>query len=223
VSTIKLVRALAAVCAFAAAGAASSSAKAASVLELKVHGHPLAAGAPIEASSSRFELANEYWTLTCTQGALIGSISVNGQSKTDSAGISEGDFGGGEDDEADCSSKYDFVVFWEPEEPPEMIFNVKGELKFFNPRWKLEPLKDIGIKGGHEAFSCIIFKRGPPLLGSLPLSETPQPLIVSLDYKMGLGPNYGKECARAQGHAVFINATFAFTSRGSPIEVTRVK
>ncbi len=215
--------ALAALCAFAAVQASSASAKSEPVLELEVHGQPITAGAPIEASSSKFELANEYWTLTCTEGALMGSIAVNGQAKTDSAKITSGDFGRGQNDEAGCTSKYHFVVFLEPEGQPEMIFNVKGQLKFFNPRLKLEPLEDIGVKGGHEAFSCVILKRGPPLLGSFALSEAPQPLTVSFDYKMGLGPDYGKECAKAKGHAVMLKATFNFSSEGSPIEVVRVK
>lgn len=222
--TFKVVAAaLACACAFTAAAASSASAKTEPVLELEVHGQPLAPGAPIEASSSKFKLANEYWTLNCSEGALTGSLSVNGQSKTDAAGVSGGDFGGGQRDEAGCSSKYHFVVFWEPEEQPEMIFNVKGQLKFFHPRLKLEPLEDIGKKGGHEAFSCIILKRGPPLLGTFPLSEAPQLLTASFDYKMGLGPDYGQECAKAKGHAVYINAEFTFTSEGAPIEVLKVK
>lgn len=218
--TIGIVATLALLAGLAVAAAAG----AAPALELEVQGRPLAPGAPLEASSSDFELYNEYWSLTCTQAVWGARLEVNGEGKGDSAVIDSGEFGGGQKDEAGCTSKYEFVAFWEPQETVELTFDAKGLARLAHPRWKLEPIKDIGVKGSHPAFSCVIDKKGAATAkGTFAVGSAPQQLSVSFEEHMALAPDYGRECTEAaHGHAVFMRATFAFTSEGVPVEVVRV-
>lgn len=188
-------------------------------LELRAGGQALAAGAPLQASATTFKLYTESWSLECSQALLTGELSLNG-STTDAAAIADGEFGGDTRNEAGCSSTYEFVAYWEPQAPVELQLSKSGAAKLSNPRWRLVPLEDVGLKG-HEPVSCVIDRLRKPLPGTFKVSGNPRPLTVTFAYNMHLGADHGPDCGNPPHEVVDIDAVFNFTSEGVPVEVLR--
>ena len=196
--------------------ACTGVASGATSLRLQVGGTVLPAGAPIVASSNNVTLANAFWTLACSEGALTGTIGRNNRPKNDFISIAGGQFGGG-GNEGRCSSPFEFVTAWVPQNPPEFILDNKGGAQLRFPGFKMTPLEDIEKPPGHHE-ACTALSNA--IKGAFALSSTLQPLVVSFtNVKMHLGANHGAECGSKTGHNPFFSATFTFTSEGLGVDV----
>jgi len=196
--------------------ACTGVASAATVLRLEVNGNVLPAGAPIVASSTNTTVSNAFWTLACSEGSLTGVVGQNNRPKNDFILITSGQFAGG-GNEGLCSSAFDFVTAWVPQNPPEFILDKKGGAQLRFPGFKMTPLEDIEKPPGqHEA--CTALSNG--IKGAFPLSNSLQQLVVSYtNVKMHLAADHGAECGSRAGHSPFMSATFTFTSEGQEVEV----
>ena len=184
-------------------------------LRLQVAGTPLPVGAPIVASSTNTTVANAFWTLACSEGALKGTVGQNNKAKDDFIPISEGQFAGG-GNEGLCSSPFDFVTVWIPTQPAEMILERKGNITLRFARFRMTPLANINKPPG-EKEACVASSNA--VKGTFPLSMTPQPLTVTFtNAKMHLESSHGVECGSKTGHSPTMSATFTFTSEGQPVE-----
>ncbi|HUH80706.1 MAG TPA: hypothetical protein VLZ06_05205 [Solirubrobacteraceae bacterium] len=204
------------VAALAAVAACTGIASGATSLRLQVGGTLLPAGAPIVASSTNTTVANAFWALTCTEGTLTGTLGQNNRPKNDFISITAGQFAGG-GNEGLCSSTFEFVTAWMPQNPPEFILEKKGNADLRFPGLRMTPLEDIEKPRGHHE-SCVALSNA--VKGTFPLSATPQPLTVTFtNVKMRLGANHGAECGSKKGHSPMMSATFSFTSEGQGVDV----
>jgi len=84
-------------------------------------------------------------------------------------------------------------------------------------RFELVPLeKQRGVEE-----KCQVQSR-KPMLGSFPVGETPQPLVVTVPPQFArIIPGSGKECDQKEG--ALLQGTFTFASDGAPVAVTLAK
>jgi hypothetical protein len=206
---------LAATVLFVTAFTGTASAGLIKALRLQVAGTPVPVGAPIVASSSNLTISNAFWSMTCTESTLTGTIGQNNKAKDDFMKLPEGQFLGG-GNEGRCSDPFEFVTAWLPESPAELILERRGNAQLRFPRIRMTPLEDINKPPGqHEA--CVAASNA--LATTFQLSATPQPLTITFtNAKMHLESSHGQECGHGKGHSPMLSATFTFTSEGQEVD-----
>lgn len=186
-------------------------------LTLEVEGQPLSPGAPLEATSSTFELENDAFDVHCTESSLVMGLKTNERTKMIAATVHTATFrGGGTIDPEACEPAPEWVLTWE-RSAATLDFFIRGEANLKGAKLKMIPRENVGTR--HEP-GCHMSSKN--LKVRFPIGETPQPLVFQfasrfrMEYQQGVmctGENAGYE------REPYMYGEFAFSSEGHPVEV----
>jgi len=188
-------------------------------LTLEVEGQPLSPGAPLEATSSTFELENDAFDVHCTESSLVMTLKTNQRPNTIAAKVHAATFrGGGTIDPEACEPAPEWVLTWE-KTSATLDFFIRGEANLKGAKLKMIPRENVGTR--HEP-GCHLSSKN--LKVRFAIGETPQPLVFDfasrfrMEYQQGpicTGENSGFE------REPYMYGEFAFTSEGRPVEVLK--
>ncbi len=186
-------------------------------LTLEVEGQPLSRGAPREATSSTFELANDGFDVHCTESSFVLGLKTNGGSKMISATVHGATFrGGGTIDPEACAPAPEWVLTWDPTSAATLDFFVRGEANLKGGKLMLIRREDVGIR--HEP-GCHLASKN--LKVRFAIGETPQPLVFGFASRFKMEREQGPMCGETADYErePYMYGEFAFTSGGHPVEV----
>ena len=207
---------LATVVALAAAAVAPASSLAVrGSLKLEVGGTQLTGGAPMLLTSTNVTISNNEWNLACSETTLKGALAQNLKEKDNSFLVTEGGMFGGGGEEGRCAAgTTQFVAKFEPTQTPELTLSTKGKALLHFARLRLVPPANIN-KPENLQEACII--SATTFRGTFPITEVPQPLVVTFPGSKMKMTAQGAECgAGAEGRPHF-SATFTATTRESAV------
>jgi hypothetical protein len=202
-------------------GVSAASSWGATIMTLTANGVPLAAAAHVTASSSSFVLTSKGGTVSCPDTALTGTLTTNGEKKTDTIKFDEAVMAGPEEGGL-CSSTFSAplneATMTAVTLPWRLTLSTKGaatvgkieppENKYDNVEFKLSPLE--APKGGHPALSCLFSTeqlKGTFAANGEPITTTFPQQAIRRD------PDDSTQC----GIKSKVSSTLTLNSEGAPI------
>lgn len=186
-------------------------------LTLEAEGQPLLPGAPLEATSSTFELENDVFDVHCTESSLVMTLKSNQRSNTIAATVHAATFrGGGTTDPEACEPAPEWVLTWE-KKSATLDFFIRGEANLKGAKLKMIPRENVGTR--HEP-GCHLSSKN--LKVRFDIAETPQPLVFEFASRFKMEFEQGPICRSENGgfeNEPYMYGEFVFTSEGRPVEV----